>query len=85
MSDRESRKQELLKELGDVQSLLDDTETPSRPSPATPDALDRDQIRKLASELNQKTVIVKGELSQATGVERKNYWVIQVTSLRKAP
>tara|TARA_B100000676_G_C18025381_1_gene815272 strand:- start:1323 stop:1679 length:357 start_codon:yes stop_codon:yes gene_type:complete len=50
MSDRESRKQELLKELGDVQSLLDDTETPSRPSPATPDALDRDQIRKLASE-----------------------------------
>ena len=43
------------------------------------------RLRKLASELNQKTVIVKGELSQATGVERKNYWVIQVTSLRKAP
>jgi len=50
MSDRESRKKELLKELGDVQSLLNDAETTSRRSPPTPDNSGREQIRKLASE-----------------------------------
>ncbi|MEH6783386.1 MAG: hypothetical protein V7688_05855 [Alcanivorax jadensis] len=50
MSDRESRKKELLKELGDVQSLLDDTDTPPQRSPSESDTLDRMQIRKLASE-----------------------------------
>ncbi len=50
MSDRESRKKELLKELGDVQSLLDDTETAPQRSPSDRSALDREQIRTLASE-----------------------------------
>ena len=50
MSDRESRKKELLKELGDVQSLLDDADTPPQRSPSESDTLDRVQIRKLASE-----------------------------------
>ena len=50
MSDRESRKKELLKELGDVQSLLDDADTPPQRSPSESDILDRMQIRKLASE-----------------------------------
>jgi len=50
MSDRESRKKELLKELGDVQSLLNDAETASRRAPSAPDNLGREQIRKLASE-----------------------------------
>lgn len=44
--DRESRKQALLKELGDIQSLLDDMESTSKSrSPK-----DSEQIRKLASE-----------------------------------
>ncbi|KGD65573.1 hypothetical protein Y5S_01466 [Alcanivorax nanhaiticus] len=46
--DRESRKQALLKELGDIQSLLDDME--SSPSTNRNSALDSEQIRKLASE-----------------------------------
>ena len=50
MSDRESRKKELLKELGDVQSLLDDAETRPQRVPSGRDNLDREQIRKLASE-----------------------------------
>ena len=50
MSDRESRKKELLKELGDVQSLLNDAETASQRSPSAPENLGREQIRKLASE-----------------------------------
>ncbi|MED5388765.1 MAG: hypothetical protein VX793_07925 [Pseudomonadota bacterium] len=49
MSDRESRKKELLKELGDVQSLLDDAETIA-PADTAPGNADREQIRKLASE-----------------------------------
>ena len=52
MSDRESRKKELLKELGDVQSLLDDADTPPQPSASDSHNLDRMQIRKLASERN---------------------------------
>ena len=50
MSDRETRKKELLKELGDVQSLLDDTEARPAPSTTGPGNLEREQIRKLASE-----------------------------------
>ncbi|MGJ3256140.1 MAG: hypothetical protein ACFE0K_07415 [Alcanivorax sp.] len=50
MSDRESRKKELLKELGDVQSLLDDADTPPQRTPSESHNLDRMQIRKLASE-----------------------------------
>ena len=50
MSDRETRKKELLKELGDVQSLLDDTEARPAPSTPGPGSLEREQIRKLASE-----------------------------------
>ncbi len=46
--DRESRKQALLRELGDIQSLLDDME--SSAATKTGGALDSDQIRKLASE-----------------------------------
>ncbi len=50
MSDRETRKKELLKELGDVQSLLDDKEARPAPSTTGPGSLEREQIRKLASE-----------------------------------
>ncbi len=46
-NDRESRKQALLQELGDIQSLLDDME--SSPSAANR-PMDTEQIRKLASE-----------------------------------
>ncbi|MCK0154876.1 hypothetical protein MWU49_14260 [Alcanivorax sp. S6407] len=46
--DRESRKQALLKELGDIQSLLDDMESSAPPS--RPASMDSEQIRKLASE-----------------------------------
>ncbi|MZR64262.1 hypothetical protein [Alcanivorax sp. DP30] len=46
--DQESRKQALLQELGDIQSLLDDMESSSSAS-HTP-TLDSEQIRKLASE-----------------------------------
>ena len=46
--DRESRKQALLRELGDIQSLLDDMESSS--TAKRDRAIDSEQIRKLASE-----------------------------------
>ena len=56
-NERDTRKQDLLRELGDVQSLLDDMDKPPLLEPAeAPQAapvnnrLNSDQIRKLASE-----------------------------------
>lgn len=46
--DRESRKQALLQELGDIQSLLDDMESSS--TAKRDPSIDSEQIRKLASE-----------------------------------
>ena len=56
-NERDTRKQDLLRELGDVQSLLDDMDKapllePAAPPQAAPvnHRLNSDQIRKLASE-----------------------------------
>lgn len=47
--DRESRKQALLKELADIQSLLDDMDAPA-PAKQAAAPMDSDQIRRLAAE-----------------------------------